>query len=68
LHPGIIVAEGGRLKWYGVGRCSGYHMNDKDYLIFHGYGAKDEGRTKLIIKEIRWYKDNWPLIDNKESL
>ena len=67
-NGGTIVAEGDRLKWYGVGHCAAYHMNDKDYLIFHGYDAKDEGRSKLIIKEIRWDKDNWPLIDNKESL
>jgi arabinan endo-1,5-alpha-L-arabinosidase len=30
-------------------------------MIYHGYDAKDRGRSKLIIQEIKW-EDGWPAI------
>lgn len=50
--------------WYGVGHNAACTFNNKDYLIFHGYDAHDEGRSKLIIKEIDWDENGWPLVSN----
>lgn len=56
---GTLVVEGNE-NWYGAGHCSVYTIDGKDYILFHGYDAKDEGRPKLIIKELTWDSDMWP--------
>ena len=60
---GSILLQGDE-NWYGVGHCSVYTFNDKDYLAFHGYDASDEGKPKLIIKEIQWDTEGWPVVKN----
>lgn len=59
---GSILLQGDQ-NWYGVGHNSTYTFNDKDYLVFHGYDAHDEGKPKLIIKTLAWDKDGWPFVD-----
>lgn len=58
---GTLVVEGDR-NWYGVGHNSTYTFEGKDYLIFHGYEAANEGRPKLLIREITWDADGWPTV------
>ncbi len=58
---GSILLQGDK-NWHGVGHNSTYTFNGKDYLIFHGYDANDNGRSKLIIKELLWDNDLWPVI------
>jgi len=58
---GTLVVEGDR-NWYGVGHNSTYTFEGKDYLVFHGYEAANEGRPKLLIREITWDKDGWPTV------
>jgi arabinan endo-1,5-alpha-L-arabinosidase len=58
---GTLVVEGNE-NWHGVGHNSTYTFGGKDYLIMHGYDAKDNGRSKLIIRDISWDKDGWPLV------
>lgn len=60
---GSIVLQGDE-NWYGVGHNATYTFNGKDYLIFHGYDAHDEGKPKLIIKEMQWDNDDWPVVKN----
>lgn len=65
-----MAAGGGSLllkgndDWYGVGHNAVCTFSNKDYLIFHGYDAHDEGRSKLIIKEMTWDNDGWPVVKN----
>ena len=59
---GTILLQGDK-EWYGVGHNAAYTFDGKDYLVFHGYDAKDNGRSKLIIKAISWTDDGWPVID-----
>lgn len=58
---GAIVLQGNK-DWYGVGHNSAYTFDGKDYLIFHGYDASDNGRSKLIIEEIKWDTAGWPVV------
>jgi arabinan endo-1,5-alpha-L-arabinosidase len=60
-NGGTLVVQGDNKEWYGAGHNSAYTFDGKDYLIYHGYDAKDRGRSKLIINEIKWV-DGWPEI------
>lgn len=49
-------------NWHGVGHSATYTFDGTDYLIFHGYDANDEGKSKLIVKKLNWEKDGWPVV------
>jgi arabinan endo-1,5-alpha-L-arabinosidase len=55
---GTLVAEGDK-NWYGVGHCAVYTFDGSDYIIYHGYDASDNGRSKLIVHTLSW-QDGWP--------
>lgn len=56
---GSILLQGDE-NWHGVGHNAAYTFDGKDYLIFHGYDANDEGKARLLIREISWTDDGWP--------
>ncbi|MVT07865.1 family 43 glycosylhydrolase [Chitinophaga sp. ysch24] len=60
---GTIVAQGDGVNWYAAGHNAVFSESGKDYLVLHGYDAKDRGRSKLIIEEITW-QDGWPVLTN----
>lgn len=62
---GSLLVQGDS-EWFGAGHNSAYTFNGKDYLIYHGYDAKDNGRSKLIIKQMSWDANGWPVVENKE--
>jgi arabinan endo-1,5-alpha-L-arabinosidase len=37
-----------------------YNFEGKYYNIYHGYDAKDKGRSKLIIDQLEWDSEDWP--------
>jgi arabinan endo-1,5-alpha-L-arabinosidase len=57
---GSLVIEGNK-NWYGVGHNSVFTFDGKDYSFMHGYDASDNGKPKLIVKEITWV-DGWPTV------
>jgi len=59
---GTILLKGDSL-WYGVGHNSAYTFNNTDYIVFHGYDAKDNARPKLRIEKMNWDKEKWPVIN-----
>ncbi|MGC9472047.1 MAG: arabinan endo-1,5-alpha-L-arabinosidase [Bacteroidales bacterium] len=59
---GTLVAEGNE-RWAAVGHSSHYHFNGKTYFVAHGYDKLDNGRSKLIIREMKWDRSEWPTID-----
>lgn len=60
-NGGTILTQGDK-DWSGVGHTSTYSFDGKSYLIFHGYDAKDRGRAKLRIEELRWDNEGWPYL------
>ncbi len=58
---GSIVLAGDN-NWYGVGHNAVANFDGTDYLVFHAYDAKDNGKSKLRIEIIRWV-EGWPVID-----
>jgi arabinan endo-1,5-alpha-L-arabinosidase len=62
-NGGTLIIQGDGKEWYGAGHNSAYTFDGKDYMIYHGYDAKDRGRSKLVIKEMKWDKDGWPIIE-----
>jgi len=34
----------------------------KDYLFFHGYDMERNGRSILLIREIKWDEQGWPSV------
>ena len=61
-HGGGTIVMKGDDDWYGVGHSATYTFNGKDYLVFHGYDAHDDGKPKLIIKQLEWDDQGWPFI------
>lgn len=56
---GTLVVQGDE-NFYGVGHNSAYTFDGKDYLVYHAYEVKNNGRPKLEIKELKWDADLWP--------
>jgi len=50
----------GNENWYGAGHNSVYTFNGTDYIFFHAYDAKEEGKSKLKIAKLEWDQSNWP--------
>lgn len=57
---GTLLLEGDK-DWPGVGHNAVVTIDDDDYLIFHAYYAKENGRPKLRIEKLVWSK-KWPEI------
>jgi arabinan endo-1,5-alpha-L-arabinosidase len=62
---GGTVVVAGSDRWPGVGHSATYTFDGKDYLIYHAYDARDDGKPKLKILELQWDSDGWPVIDQK---
>lgn len=60
-NGGTLIVQGDGKEWYGAGHNSAYTFDGKDYIIYHGYDAKDRGRSKLIIEQLKW-DDGWPVV------
>jgi arabinan endo-1,5-alpha-L-arabinosidase len=61
---GSLVIAGDKVNWFGAGHNAVYTFDGKDYIIYHGYDAKDNGKSKLIIQSLHW-PDGWPIVDNR---
>jgi arabinan endo-1,5-alpha-L-arabinosidase len=59
---GTLVAKGNEI-WAGVGHNSAYTMDGKSIIVMHGYDKKNNGASKLIIRELKWDRGDWPSID-----
>lgn len=57
---GTLLLEG-NADWHGVGHNAVCTFDGTDYLVFHGYDAKDKGRSKLRVERLDW-KEDWPVV------
>ena len=60
---GTVIAIGDGVKWAAIGHNSVYQIDGKDYLFTHAYSIPHNGESKLIISEIKWDANHWPIID-----
>ena len=58
---GTMVAKGNG-QFAGVGHCSVYTFGDKDYIFMHGYDKDHDYRSKLLVREMNWTEDGWPVV------
>jgi len=59
---GTQIARGNE-RWAGVGHSAHFNMDGKSIMIMHGYDKLDNGASKLIIREMKWDRGDWPSID-----
>ncbi len=59
---GSLVIEGDE-NYAGVGHNSAYTFDGKDYLVFHAYDLRNEGKSKLRILEMNWDNYGWPVVN-----
>jgi arabinan endo-1,5-alpha-L-arabinosidase len=62
IHGGGTLLAKGNEQWAAVGHQAAYTFDGKDYLIFHAYDKNDNGKPKLLIREIKWDEDLWPVV------
>lgn len=67
---GILLSRGGGTSvakgnedWAGVGHNGICYADGKYYFVCHGYDNHDNGRSKLIVREINWGRSEWPAIN-----
>ena len=58
---GSLVVKGND-DYAAVAHNSVYTFNGTDYLVAHAYDLSDEGRSKLVILEMTWDDDGWPVV------
>jgi len=65
IYGGGTPVLTGNKDWPGVGHNAAYTFDGQDYIIYHGYDARDQGRPKLLIDKMSWDADGWPIVVNK---
>lgn len=60
---GSFVLGGDGNKYAAIGHNSVYTFNGTDYLVAHAYDLSDDGRSKLLIRQLEWDKNGWPVVD-----
>ncbi|MEO6175465.1 MAG: arabinan endo-1,5-alpha-L-arabinosidase [Flavobacterium circumlabens] len=58
---GSIVVQGDE-KYYGTGHNSAYTFDGKDYIFYHAYEKKTNGTPRLVVQEMLWDTDLWPVL------
>ncbi|WP_199535468.1 arabinan endo-1,5-alpha-L-arabinosidase [Rhodohalobacter sp. SW132] len=61
-HGGGSLVLQGNENYAGIGHNAAYTFNGTDYLIAHGYDVADEGNSKLLILEMEWDENDWPVV------
>ena len=59
----VIQGFGESERWAAGGHNDTVTLDGVDYLVFHAYDTEDEGRSKLVLREIRWDPYGWPTVD-----
>ncbi|HEX3673114.1 MAG TPA: arabinan endo-1,5-alpha-L-arabinosidase [Rhizomicrobium sp.] len=56
----VLAAGAGEPRWRGPGHCAIVRDGIKDYIIYHAYDARHDGRPTLRVAPLGWTADDWP--------
>lgn len=66
---GVDMIEGGGTSvlkpdenYSGVGHCAVVNFDGKDYIYCHAYSKQYDYASKLLVREINWSADGWPIV------
>lgn len=62
LGGGSLVVAGNK-DYPGVGHNAVCNFDGQDYIIFHAYEAAENGKPKLLVRELKWDQDGWPVVN-----
>jgi arabinan endo-1,5-alpha-L-arabinosidase len=65
IHGGGTIVAQGNDEWVAVGHQAVYTIDGKDILVFHAYDKQDGGKPKLLIRDIQWDAERWPMVSLK---
>jgi len=60
LQGGGTLVVAGNKDFPGVGHNAVCTFDGRDYLVFHAYDAAENGKPKLLIRELKWDGEGWP--------
>ncbi len=61
MGGGTQVVKGNE-QFAGAGHCSVYNFNGKDIIFMHGYDKDQDYRSKLLVRDLTWSEDGWPVV------
>jgi arabinan endo-1,5-alpha-L-arabinosidase len=64
IHGGGTPVLTGNKDWPGVGHNAVVTFDGQDYIVYHGYDAGDNGKSKLLIKKLGWDQEGWPVVQD----
>ena len=56
---GTLLAQGDE-NYFAVGHNSTYTFDGKEYIFYHAYDKKQNGKPTLVVKKLEWDTDLWP--------
>lgn len=62
VSGGTTVVKGNE-QYAGAGHCAVVTFDGKDYIFMHGYDKDYDYDSKLIIREMTWSADGWPIVN-----
>jgi arabinan endo-1,5-alpha-L-arabinosidase len=62
MGGGTVILEGDGKKWAAAGHNGIINAKQKDYFVCHAYDLEANGAPKLIVKELSWDDNFWPIL------
>lgn len=62
MESGGTPVVGPNGQYSGVGHCAVVTFDGKDYIYCHAYNKDFDYASKLIVREIEWSEDGWPVV------